>query len=91
MDMEHDKYFEIHPVKAWYKICPGLHTEFLPPPPLGPGGKTCDFDAGKLTPTQFADICQLIQQAETLDPDGTKIITVGDGLSSAGSSFGGIR
>jgi hypothetical protein len=83
MDEEHDKYFEIHPIKAWYLLCQDnknpddwVLTEEIP-------ANQCAFDVTKLTEDDFLRICKIVQAVENTDPDDTFTTTIGHGLSTA--------
>jgi len=69
MDTEHDKYFEIHPVKAYYLLCRGeqeegnwLLTEEVP-------ASECTFDVTQLTDSDMARMCKVVKSVENTDPD----------------------
>jgi len=69
MDMEHDKYFEIHPVKAYYLLCRSAQmpedweiTEEVP-------AAECEFDVRELTGADMERICRIVQAVEHTDPD----------------------
>ena len=83
MDMEHNQWFEIHPVKAWYHVCPG--TTLIEPQEFVP--EECQFDYTQMTQADFDAICALVQEAETVDPPGT----TGMSMTGALSMLGGIK
>jgi hypothetical protein len=82
MDEEHDKYFEIHPIKAWYLLCQSdknpndwVVTEETP-------ANQCAFDITQLTDDDFQRICKIVQAVENTDPDDKFTITISHGLST---------
>jgi len=81
MDEEHNKYFEIHPIKAWYLLCQSERnpddwelTEEIP-------AKECAFDVSKLTEEDFQRICKIVQAVENTDPDDKFTTTISHALS----------
>lgn len=86
MDMEHLNYFEIHPVKAWYLICrdPRSINEFVVTETQV--ASNCDFDVNQLTGEDADEICRIITEAETHDPDGRLNVTVKASLSMIGGT-----
>jgi hypothetical protein len=85
MDMEHHKYFELHPVKAWYRIC--SLRGFPLPIMTGEVPAGCTYDPATMTPAEYARICSMIAAAETTDPPSTNAT----GLTASLSMLAGIR
>jgi len=79
MDTEHLAYFEIHPVKSWYLLCrnPELDKELTDATPAG----DCHFDVTQLTRAEADEICRIIREAETRDPDEQVKVPLSHGLS----------
>ncbi len=69
MDTEHEQYFEIHPVKAYYLLCQGNQvagdwelTEEMP-------AADCEFSPDRITGDDLERMCKIIQAVENTDPD----------------------
>ena len=81
MDEEHDNYFEIHPIKAWYLLCQSEKnpedweiTEEIP-------ADKCAFDVKQLTEDDFQRICKIVQAVEKTDPKDLFTTTIQHGMS----------
>ena len=68
MDTEHDKYMEIHPVKAYYLLCSNERSpddwglnEDIP-------ASECEFDPSLITASDMERMCKMVQSAEKTDP-----------------------
>jgi hypothetical protein len=84
MDEEHDKYFEIHPLKAWYLLCRSNAnpddwqlTEETP-------AARCNFDVTRLTQDDFERICKIVTAVENTDPADGFTTTISRALSTGG-------
>lgn len=84
MDEEHGNYFEIHPVKAWFRLCsraPGADpadwvlSDEIPP-------SECAVDVTKMTEDDFNRLCAMVTKGETTDPDDVILLTVPTGLAT---------
>lgn len=84
MDEEHANYFEIHPVKAWFRLCsrgPGADpadwvlTDEIPP-------SQCAVDVRQMTEADFNRLCAMVTEGETTDPDDMILLTVPMGLAT---------
>ncbi|HXI64819.1 MAG TPA: hypothetical protein VNH14_09950 [Gemmatimonadales bacterium] len=81
MDVEHDVYFEMHPVKAWYRIAKDprgdpRHDDDGTGPPHGhghgqDGGHGHDLDVRDLTDKDVSEMCSVATSAEAGDPEIT--------------------
>lgn len=83
MDEEHGKYFEIHPIKAYYLLCRGgdnpddwVLTEEV-------RASECAFDVRRLTGEDFERICKIVRAVEQTDPDDKFTINLRRALSMA--------
>jgi hypothetical protein len=83
MDEEHGKYFEIHPIKAYYLLCQGAFTPddwvLTEEVPAG----DCNFDIRDLSADEFDRICRIVKAVETSDPDDTITIPITMALAVA--------
>lgn len=85
MDTEHQAYFEVHPVRAYYIIAESaLSEEGTPVPvsdqeaqvPVGP-----NYDPTQVHADEAADVCGVVAEAEERAPDSTVPVTRKDALS----------
>ena len=81
MDTEHDNYFELHPVKAYYLLCRnGLDegdwqlTEETPP-------ADCDFDPSNITAEDLDRMCRIVKAVENTDPNEGFTTNITHGLA----------
>lgn len=81
MDMEHSKYFETHPVKAYYLLC----TSQKSPDDWGLAEETpaneCEFDPTIITAQDMDEMCKRVQDAEKNDPPSTTTTTNKRGMT----------
>jgi hypothetical protein len=85
-DTEHDEYFELHPIKALYLICTteaGDDWELVRDLTAYPKDRR-GFPVELITADDMTKMCRLVTEAETRDPDDTKILTTSQALSMAG-------
>lgn len=81
MDTEHDNYFEIHPVKAYYLLCRGrddvedwVLTEEV-------AAADCEFDVRNVTSELMERLCKVVTAAENTDPDDKLTVEIQRGMS----------
>lgn len=85
-DTQHDEYFEIHPIKALYLICTneaGNDWEAVRDL-TGYPRERCPFPVEKITADDMAEMCDLVHDAETKEPEDTKVLRMTTALSMAG-------
>lgn len=68
MDEEHEQYFEIHPVKAYYLICRDADMPDIWHLTEEVDKATCDFDVSKITSDDLERMCKIVMAAENTDP-----------------------
>jgi hypothetical protein len=86
MDTEHGEYFEIHPIKALYLICTdetGDDWELVRDLTAYPEDRR-GFPIEQVTAEDMTEMCRLVTEAETKDPEDTKILKTTGALSMAG-------
>lgn len=78
MDEEHGNYFEIHPVKAWFRLCARgpdanpsdwILSDEIPP-------AQCAVDVRQMTEADFNRLCSMVSEGEKTDPDNVITRTV---------------
>jgi hypothetical protein len=82
MDEEHNNYFEIHPVKAFYLVC--RTGDGSADYRLTDTNTRCEFDLTRITRDLRDEICKMVIESETRDPDSEKKIGMRQALSMAG-------
>jgi hypothetical protein len=81
-DTEHQEFFEIHPVRAWYVVCRDrsgtpTHTD-------DPTDFDCAFDVTQLTEAEYDHLCGLVADAEEQDLSVVLRVNTGNALALAG-------
>jgi hypothetical protein len=92
MDEEHENYFEIHPVKAWYLLCQRgdadpndwVLSDEIP-------RSQCTFDIHAMTEADFHRLCDMVHDAETTDPNDVILLSVPAGLAMMPARAGAVR
>ena len=85
-DTQHGEYFELHPIKALYLICTteaGDDWELVRDLTAYPESRR-GFPVELITADDLTTMCRLVTDAETQDPDDTKILRTAAALSMAG-------
>ena len=83
MDEEHGNYFEIHPVKAWFRLCSRgganpddwVLSDEIPP-------SQCAVDVRQMTEADFSRLCGIVKEGETTDPGPVLLLTVPAALAT---------
>jgi hypothetical protein len=91
MDTEHERYFEIHPVRAYYLVA---RTNLDEPEVVEPDRAVDTFDPRLINGARAENICAMVDPSEQEDPVDVVEITVSQGLSwglQTPYSGGGLR
>lgn len=84
MDTEHEAYFEIHPVRAYYVIAKNALGNDAPVMVDGNEAQIVvgdNFDPTKMTAEHAERICKMVAAAESQPPDGHRVATGAEVLS----------
>ena len=83
MDTQHDQYFELHPVKAYYLLCQGSHregdwdlSEEIP-------ASDCELLPDRITGDDLDRMCRIVQAVENTDPDDKFTTPIAHGIAIA--------
>lgn len=77
MDTEHEQYFEIHPVRAYYLVA---RNDLDEPEAVEPAGGE-SFDPRLISRARAESICGMVQDSEDEDRPGSVEITLSEALS----------
>lgn len=80
-DVEHEEYFEIHPVTAYYLIC---RDPAGVPEPTHDVSQQCELDVTTLTADEVETFCDLITDAERGEPAVEIVLRTSAALSVSG-------
>lgn len=70
------RYYQIHPVKAWYLIARSGKVY---------GKHEAEFDVSKITSSDYQKICEMVKAAETIPPKASVKRSAGQGLALLGA------
>jgi hypothetical protein len=69
MDTEHDQYFEVHPVKAYYLLCRDIDDPDQWVLSEEVQAAACEFNVRELIAADMERMCKIVQAVENTDPD----------------------
>ena len=84
MDAEHQQYFEIHPIRAYYIIARNgddVGDPILVDDNQGQVVVGGNFDPAQITADIAAEICTIVERAEAANPDSDVVVSSARGLS----------